>query len=551
EPGAILTRRMSQAANGTPANAVSTAPDISASGRWIVFTSAADNLVANDTNAADDVFLYDRDTDEDNVFDESGAVSVTLLSVGVGGAPANGFSANPVISADGRQVAFESFATNLVAGGTAVFQQHIFVRDWQAGVTTLVSQSSAGVEGDDWAQAPALSEDGRWVVFESQAENLVAGDTNFGRDVFVRDRDVDDDGVLDEAGQVATVRVSVDSLGGQMDGGQAYNGALSWDGQQIVFEADANDLVVGDNNFRSDVFLHVPQGATAGADLSLAYEALAIGQTLRLDVALHNQGPDPASDVRVQAEVWGDPLYGIIWLDPCLATGCLLSEMGVGTTATYILLASVYENPYQVYQGWISVAIDVTSPTNDPVPTNQALDYTTHFYACAATDGCALDNIVCFLLGLLPLSGPESTDGFIPHLALYYQVRDEILTSPTGRAYTDLYYAHSDEVSELVFADDDLWDLTLDGLFLWEPNFTALVAGQGEMAVITAAQIQAVEDFLNALSEAGSPALQQAIAEERANLPPLDTFVGMTMDEARGAVVGYGVYLPMVVEENK
>lgn len=101
-------------------------------------------------------------------------------------------------------------------------------------------------------------------------------------------------------------------------------------------------------------------------------------------------------------------------------------------------------------------------------------------------------------------------------------------------------------MTDLLFAEDALWDLALDGLAQWEPHLAALVAGDGDTAVITPSQIQVLDDFLNALSAAGSPALQQAIADERANLPPLETFVGMTMDEARGAVVGYGVYLPMV-----
>lgn len=557
EPDEVLTLRVSQNVNGVAANGVSTDPSISANGRWLVFTSSADNLVAGDTNSADDIFLYDRDVDNDGVFDEPGAIGVTLISAGISGLVANGFSANPVISADGTQVAFESFATDLVAGGTTVFRQHIFVRNWQAGFTVLVSQSSGWSEGDDWSQNPTISADGRWIGFESQATNLVPNDTNFGQDIFVRDRDADGDGVFDEFGQTVTARVSVDSAGGQMDGGQASAGAVSGDGNRIVFEADANDLVPGDNNFSSDVFLYQQSGST-GADLALAYvgERAVLGTSGVLPMSLQNLGPELATNVLVAGEVFGERLFFYSWLAPSQGTcgllpdfsgeGCVFGEVPSGSTVNFSILGAVAENAYQVYQGSMTVVLEATSTTSDPAPVNNNGSFTTHFYACSAEDGCVLDEVVCYLFQNPPIALPESLGGFIPNLAMYYHLRDEILTSPTGRAYTDLYYAHSDEVKMLVFAEPNLWDLALDGLFQWEPNFTALVGGHGEMAVITAAQMQAVDDFLVALSAAGSPELQQAIAEERAKLPPFENFIGMTMEEARGAVVGYAVYLPEV-----
>ncbi|MCP4362247.1 MAG: hypothetical protein GY796_29930, partial [Chloroflexi bacterium] len=156
--------------------------------------------------------------------------------------------------------------------------------------------------------------------------------------------------------------------------------------------------------------------------------------------------------------------------------------------------------------------------------------------------------MVCFLFLFTPPldASLKELEDYIPRLALYYHVRDEILTTSQGQYYTDLYYTHSDEVTDLVFADSALWDLALDTLFQWESNVAALVAGDGESAVITAAQIQAVEDFLDALSAAGSPTLQQAIAAERAKLPPFATFIGMTMADARGIIVGYEIYLPVL-----
>lgn len=451
EPGAILTRRVSQAADGTPANSVSTDPTISANGRWIVFTSGADNLVANDTNGADDVFLYDRDADEDNVFDEPGAVSVTLLSVGVGGAPANGFSSHPVISADGTQVAFESFATNLIPGGTEPFYNHVFVRDWAAGTTVLVSQSTTGAEANAWSQGAGLSADGRWIMFSSSADVLVPGDTNFSQDIFVRDRDVDEDGVLDEAGQVATARVSVNSNGGQMETGQAYWGAISGDGSRIVFDADAFDLVSGDNNFFSDVFLYEGAGVpTSSADVALDVIpnvwVEASGYTW--EFSLQNLGPDLASNVRLDYVITGENLSTYDLGSPSQGTcsnteaTCALEDVPDGNEVdlSFFAYVGITGPPDDVYLGHVAVVLEATSSTFDPNPSNNVRVFGANFYTCSALDGCPLDEIFCYLRAGLPL---ENTAGFIPDLALYYHVRDGIMTSPIGQRYTDLYYTHS------------------------------------------------------------------------------------------------------------
>ncbi|HNB53878.1 MAG TPA: hypothetical protein PK530_18170, partial [Anaerolineales bacterium] len=448
-------------------------------------------------------------------------------------------------------VAFESFATNLIPGGTEPFYKHVFVRDLAAEMTVLVSQSTTGVEANAWSQGTGISSDGRWIVFASMADLLVPGDTNFGQDIFVRDRDVDEDGVFDEFGEVATVRVSVDSSGGQMEGGQAYRGVISGDGSRIAFDADAADLVAGDDNFFSDVFLYGGTGAPVGsADLMLNFipHASVLGRATTWNISLQNLGPDLAMDVGLNYFVTGENVYYYSWNTPsqgsCSQTGpmCTFGNVPNGSDVTLSLSASVTEDKDQVYQGTVAVALEATSSSIDPNPSNNQRTFATSFYECSARNGCPLDEIFCFLFAI-PL---EETGGFIPDLALYYHVRDGIMTSPTGQRYTDLYYTHSSEVSDLLFADDALWDLALNGLAQWEPNLTALVAGDGDAAVITTSQIQVLDDFLNALSTAGSPALQQAIADERANLPPLETFVGMTMDEARGEIVGYAVYMPVV-----
>jgi Tol biopolymer transport system component len=109
------------------------------------------------------------------------------VSVGGGGKQANSGSRGPAISADGRFVAFWSFASNLVAGDTNGIQD-VFLRDRVAQVTRRVSVGPAGQQTNDESFEPAISAHGRFVVFASLASNLVAGDTNGHYDVFVRDR---------------------------------------------------------------------------------------------------------------------------------------------------------------------------------------------------------------------------------------------------------------------------------------------------------------------------------------------------------------------------
>jgi len=150
-------------------------PSISSDGRYIVFGSEATNLVAGDTNATNDIFLHDTQTG-----------ATTRVSVDSVGAEADGSSEEPSISSDGRYVVFNSEATNLVAGDTNAAQD-IFVHDTQTGATTRVSVNSVGAEANDRSIVSHISSDGRYVVFNSEATNLVAGDTNAARDIFVHD----------------------------------------------------------------------------------------------------------------------------------------------------------------------------------------------------------------------------------------------------------------------------------------------------------------------------------------------------------------------------
>ncbi len=154
----------------------SSEPAISAEGRYVAFRSEASNLVADDTNGTADVFVADR------VSGETERVSISSSS-----AEANAESSQPAISADGRYVAFRSAASNLVFGDSNAAAD-VFVRDRLTGETTRVSVSSSGGQANGQSSAPSISADGSFVAFASEASDVVSGDGNGLADVFVRDR---------------------------------------------------------------------------------------------------------------------------------------------------------------------------------------------------------------------------------------------------------------------------------------------------------------------------------------------------------------------------
>ena len=227
-----VTRRMSVGPGGAQANSDSYAPAISAGGRYVAFSSYASNLVAGDTNNTIDVFVRNRRT------------HVTRrVSVGAGGAQANNDSRAPAISAGGRYVAFSSYASNLVAGDTNNTAD-VFVRDRKRHVTRRVSVGAGGAQANSDSDTPAVSADSRYVAFSSYASNLVAGDTNNTADVFVRDRKTQ-----------VTRRVSIGPDGAQANSEISANPAISAHGRYVAFQSDASNLVAGDTNNITDVFV--------------------------------------------------------------------------------------------------------------------------------------------------------------------------------------------------------------------------------------------------------------------------------------------------------
>ena len=172
------------------------------------------------------------------------AQSTERISVSSAGAQGTGDSLHESsITADSRYVAFQSEADNLVVGDTNGWRD-IFVRDLVAGTTTRVSISSSGGQSDGASFRPSISADGRWVAFESDASNLVVGDTNGVSDVFLHDR---------SSGE--TTRRSV-STGGAQGNGISYSPCLSADGQWLAFGSQATTLIALANNFGGHVFLH-------------------------------------------------------------------------------------------------------------------------------------------------------------------------------------------------------------------------------------------------------------------------------------------------------
>lgn len=207
-------------------------PSVSSNGQLISFSSFADNLVPGDTNSTFDVFSHDR----------SNGVT-ERLSVDSNGVEANDASGDSSVSADGLVVAFTSLASNLVPSDNNVTYD-VFVRDRTSGTTTRVSLDSTGSEGDAASYSPTVSADARYVSFLSEASNLVSGDQNGQTDVFVHDRVT---GI--------TERVSVDSSGFESNGTSDFQ-SMSSDGTRIAFQSEATNLVSGDSNANYDVFVH-------------------------------------------------------------------------------------------------------------------------------------------------------------------------------------------------------------------------------------------------------------------------------------------------------
>jgi Tol biopolymer transport system component len=252
------TTLLSADAAGVSGNGSSFDASLSGNGRFTAFVSHATNLVASDANNADDIFLRDRKTG-----------TTELVSVSTTGVAANLSSARPAISGNGRYIAFESFASTLSdVDGSPL---DVFRHDRVTGETVLVSVDGGGGGANDDSGAPSISANGNLIAFESLATDLVADDTNGHYDVFVRDL---------KAG--TTTRVSVSSAGAQATGGDSRNAFISANGRFVAFASEAVDLVTGDSNALKDIFVHdLKTGETTRVSLNSAGVQVLDGESFR------------------------------------------------------------------------------------------------------------------------------------------------------------------------------------------------------------------------------------------------------------------------------
>jgi hypothetical protein len=229
-----LTSLVSQALDGKSGNGQSDQPRISDDGRFVVFESAASNLVPGDTNGAQDVFV--RDT----------VLGTTLrVSVAENGAQANSVSPYPyAMTGDGRYVAFSSAATNLATSPAVPFNVlQAYLRDNSTGHITLISQADNGTPGDSSSHAWAISPDGRFVVFDSNSSNLFPGKAGTFADIYVRDV---------QANHTSLISSSSNGTPGNADSNYA---SISADGRFVAFISNATNLVPGDTNNVTDMFV--------------------------------------------------------------------------------------------------------------------------------------------------------------------------------------------------------------------------------------------------------------------------------------------------------
>ena len=232
------TNRVSINSKGKQADGYSFDPDISDDGRYVAFFSEATNLsVKPDRNGSNDVFVYDRNERLTN-----------RVSVNSDGKEGNGDSYQPSISGTGRYVAFTSRARNLVPKDRNSAAD-VFVYDTEKHRTTRVSVASSGQQANDISRSPAISSDGRYVAFVSNATNLVEDDTNAAEDVFVHDM---------KTGRTTVVSVSSDGTMGNGDVVTEDQQAISIspNGAMVAFVSNATNLVEGDTNNAPDTFVH-------------------------------------------------------------------------------------------------------------------------------------------------------------------------------------------------------------------------------------------------------------------------------------------------------
>lgn len=288
----MTTTRVSVASGGAEGSSDSLTPAISADGRYVTFTSLADSLVADDANMDRDVFVRDR-----LMF------TTELVSVATDGTHGNfasgGLGAGPArVTSDGRFVAFGSFANNLVSDdGNS--RDDAFIRDRDSGVTERVSVSSEEAEGSGHSYYPSASDNGRYVVFYSDANDLVPDDGNGVSDVFLRDRLLG-----------MTTRLS-NGMAGEEANGASSLPVISADGRFVAFQSSGSNLVPDDTSttdiFLLDRYTGVIERLTNGDGASLTSAISAEHAVVAFQSTASDLVPND-SNMRSDVFVWGKSL---------------------------------------------------------------------------------------------------------------------------------------------------------------------------------------------------------------------------------------------------
>lgn len=261
--------RISRAANGEFPNGYVVAPEANHDGRFIVYLSEASNLASGSSAPTfRDVLLYDRETGQTRV-----------VSRPPGGGLANGRSGPARITPDGRYIVFRSEASNLVPGDTNG-KADIFVFDRTTGSIELVSRSHTGALANADSRDPSICGNGRYVSFVSDATNLVPQPNNGHRQVYIRDRVANN-----------TFLITINA-NGELGNGRGHRAEIARDCLSVAFASEASNLVPGDTNNARDLFVGriIPPANFAASDLRITGGVLEPGQTVRYTFTARNAG---------------------------------------------------------------------------------------------------------------------------------------------------------------------------------------------------------------------------------------------------------------------
>jgi uncharacterized repeat protein (TIGR01451 family) len=329
---------------GEAGNSLSFQPDISDDGRFVVFSSSADNLVPG-AQFGHQVYLHDRATGTTERISEDAA-----------GNPGDGTSDLPKVSLNGRFVAFQTNTGNLIGDGN--HESHILLKDRVTGAFERVSATSTGEPADLLSEHPDMTPDGRFVTFLSLATNLVPGDTNNRRDIFVRDR---------QTGTV--VRVSV-STAGEQGNSESQWPTISDDGLVTAFQSSSDNLVP---NANGGIFVHDDRPA---ADLSVAKsdspDPVSKGAQLTYSVVVTNNGPGSAAGVQLIDTLPASVQFvsATSTAGSCTQSGstvaCNLGDVSNGSSVTVTIIVTPKKT------GTITDTAQVNSVSPDPNAANNS-----------------------------------------------------------------------------------------------------------------------------------------------------------------------------------